>query len=62
VVPNEVVADLYVLRLVVVNMIMSNLDDTIIVAQKGHLVTMNTIICHDKGWPDLLVEHDVDDG
>jgi hypothetical protein len=39
-----VVADLYVLRLVVLNGIMSNLDGTLIVTQKWHLVTMNTII------------------
>jgi hypothetical protein len=49
VVPDEVVADLYVLCLVVLNGIMRNINGTLIVAQKRHLVTMNTIIL--QGFP-----------
>jgi hypothetical protein len=54
VVPDEVVADLYVLHLVVLNGIMSNLDGTLIVAQKGHLVTINTIILQGLAYPKKL--------
>jgi hypothetical protein len=48
-VPDEVVADLDVLGLVVLNRIMSNLDGTLIVTQEWHLVKVNTIILH--GFP-----------
>jgi hypothetical protein len=44
VVPDEVVAYLDVLGLVVLNQIMSDLDGTLIVTQEWHLVTMNAII------------------
>jgi hypothetical protein len=43
-VPDEVVANLDVLGLVVLNWITSNLDGTLIVTQEWHLVTMNTLI------------------
>jgi hypothetical protein len=51
---DEVVADLYVLHIVVLNGIMSNLDGTLIVAQKGHLFTINTIILQGLPHPKNL--------
>jgi hypothetical protein len=54
VVPNEVVADLYVLHLVVLNRIMSNLDGTLIVTKEWQLFTMNTIILQDLPHPKKL--------
>jgi hypothetical protein len=39
-----VMSDLNVLRLVVLNRIMSNLDGTLIVTQEWNLVTMNSIV------------------
>jgi hypothetical protein len=44
VVLDEVMPDLNVLRLVVLNRIMSNLDGTLIVSQEWNLVTMNSIV------------------
>jgi hypothetical protein len=44
VVPDKVMSDLNVLRLVVLNRIMSNLDGTLIVTQEWNLVTMNSIV------------------
>jgi hypothetical protein len=54
VVPDEVVVDLYVLHLVVLNGIMSNLDGTLIVTQEWYLVTMNTIILQGLPHPKKL--------
>jgi hypothetical protein len=54
VVPDEVVENLYVLGLVVLNWIMSNLDGTLIVTQEWHLVTMNTIILQGLPHPKKL--------
>jgi hypothetical protein len=44
VVLDEVMPDLNVLRLVVLNRIISNLDGTLIVTQEWNLVTMNSIV------------------
>jgi hypothetical protein len=43
-VPDEVMPDLNVLRLVALNRIMSNLDGTLIITQEWNLVTMNSIV------------------
>jgi hypothetical protein len=43
-VPDEVMPDLNVLRLVVLNGIMSNLDGTLVVTQEWNLVAMNFIV------------------
>jgi hypothetical protein len=43
-VPDEVMPDLNVLRLIVLNQIMSNLDGTLIITQEWNLVTMNSIV------------------
>jgi hypothetical protein len=43
-VPDEVMSYLNVLRLVVMNRIMSNLDGTLVVTQEWNLVTMNSIV------------------
>jgi hypothetical protein len=53
-VPDEVVVNLDVLGLVVLNWIMSNLDGTLIVTQKWHLVTTNTLILHGLPRPKKL--------
>jgi hypothetical protein len=53
-VPDEMVADLNVLGLVVLNRIMSNLDGNIIVTQEWHLVKVNTIILHGLTYPNKL--------
>jgi hypothetical protein len=43
-VPDEVMPDLNVLRLILLNRIMSNLDVTPIVTQEWNIVTMNSIV------------------
>jgi hypothetical protein len=43
-VPDEVMSDLNVLRLVVLNWIMSNLDGTLVITQEWNLVVMNSIV------------------
>jgi hypothetical protein len=53
-VPDERVADLDVLRLIVLNWIMSNLDGTLIVTQEWHLVKVNTIVLHGLPHPNKL--------
>jgi hypothetical protein len=53
-VPDEMVADLDVLGLVVLNRIMSNLDGTLIVTQEWHLVKVYTIILHGLPHPKKL--------
>jgi hypothetical protein len=53
-VPDEVVANIDVLGLVVLNWIMSNLDGTLIVTQEWHLVTMNTLILQGLPHPKKL--------
>jgi hypothetical protein len=50
-IPDEMVADLDVLDLVVLNQIMSNLDGTLIVTQEWHLIEVNTIILHGLRHP-----------
>jgi hypothetical protein len=50
-VPDEVMANLNVLRLVALDEIMSNLDGTLIVTREWHLVTINNIIL--QGLPHL---------
>jgi hypothetical protein len=54
VVPDEVVLDLNVLRLVLLNWIMSNLDGTLIVTQEWNLVTMKSIILQGLPHPKEL--------
>jgi hypothetical protein len=53
-VPNEMVADLDVLGLIVLNRIMSNVDGTLIVTQEWYLVKVNTIILHGLPHPKKL--------
>jgi hypothetical protein len=53
-VPDEVMTDLNVLRLVVLNQIMSNLDGTLIVTQEWNLVTMNSIVLQRLPHPKKL--------
>jgi hypothetical protein len=53
-VPDEVMLDLNVLRLVVLNRIMSNLDGTLIVTQEWNLVAMNSIVLQRLPYPKEL--------
>jgi hypothetical protein len=54
VVPDEEMADLNVLSLVVLNRIMRNLDGTLIITQEWNLVTMNSIILQGLPHPKEL--------
>jgi hypothetical protein len=54
VVPDEMMTDLNVLRLVVLNRIMSNLDGTLVVTQEWNLIAMNSIVLQHLPHPKKL--------
>jgi hypothetical protein len=53
-IPDEVMPNLNVLRLVVLNWIMSNLDSTLVVTQEWNLVAMNSIVLQGLPHPKEL--------